>query len=71
MTIVMITDWKGRDQVTDQELVGHNATTTCAGRNNCLSLTSDHHSRARDADINLFQPEFVMNYVSDILRNWS
>ena len=32
----------------------------CDGRNNCLSLISDHHSRARDADIILFQPEFVM-----------
>ena len=32
----------------------------CDGRTNCLSLTSDHHSRARDADVIFFQPEFVM-----------
>ena len=28
----------------------------------CLSLTSDHHSRAGDADTILFQPEFVMTF---------
>ena len=32
----------------------------CDGRNNCLSLISDHHSRARDADTVLFQLEFFM-----------
>ena len=37
MTIAMITDWKCRDQVIDQELVAHNVT--------MLRLTSDHYSR--------------------------
>ena len=32
----------------------------CNGRTNCLSLASDHHSRARDAGKILFQPKFVM-----------
>ena len=33
---------------------------TYDGHTNCLSLTSDYRSRARDAEIILFQPEFVM-----------
>ena len=52
ITIAMITDWKCHDQVTDQKLVALNVI--------CLSLISDHHSRARDADIILFQPKFVI-----------
>ena len=32
----------------------------CDGCTNCLRLASDHHSRARGADMILFQQEFVM-----------
>ena len=32
----------------------------CDSRTNCLSLTSDHHSRARDYDLNLFQSKIVL-----------
>ena len=64
ISIAMITDWKYYDQVTDQELVAHNVTKHVwvheSKHVNCMSLTSDHHSRARDADIILFQPQFVM-----------
>ena len=32
----------------------------CDGRTNCLSLISDHHSKARNADMILFLQDFVM-----------
>ena len=57
MTIVLIIDRKYREQVTGLK-VGYKA---CDGHTNCLSLTSDHHSRARDADMILFQLEFVIS----------
>ena len=42
---------------------------SCDWTTDCLSLTSDHHSRARDADMILYQTEFVMTKSVTLCRN--